>query len=687
MSDAPNRLSAPAGSRIDRARQIRFTFDGRAYEGYAGDTVASALAAHGVFLLSRSFKYHRPRGSLGFAGEEAGALVQVGDDPNVLADVRTLAPGLDVRGQNYVGSLRGDWAAALGLVRRFLPVGFYYKAFYRPKGIWKYWERVIRASAGLGRINPHAPHGAFDHAHDFCDVAVIGGGPAGLTAALEAAQAGAEVLLVEREPAVGGALSYARFDPAGARAAVELDALVKRVGPHRNLRIMTRATCTGYFADNWLAVTQGNRLTKVRAAAVVVATGCLDQPAVFRHNDLPGILLASGVQRLLRLYGVAPGRRIVVLTASDDGYASALDLAEHQLELAAIVDLRPQGPPGPFERAAGVRGLRTLHRHTVREAIRRPDGQRLGAVRVTHITGPGHCAPTGDELACDALCVATGAAPAASLLWQAGATFAYDETSATLALRSIPPGVFAAGSVAGHHALDAVLADGRRAGWAAAARAGFERALEPPAAASGPAGAQAPPRPIFPHPGGHDYVDLDEDIEAGDIAHAIAEGFTHGELVKRYTGLGMGPSQGRQSALAALQVTAHELGVPIAHVGTTTSRPPAYPEKFGHLAGRGFAPVRHTPLHQRHAEAGAQMMVAGLWIRPAYYGPASEREALIREEVLAVRHNVGLIDVSTLGGYEIRGPAAAEFLERMYTLAYRRQTVGRVRYALMTDEA
>lgn len=674
MSGQANRLPAPAGAWIDRERPVALSFEGRAFQGYAGDTIASALAANDEWVLSRSFKYHRPRGALTMAGQDANTLVQLPGEPNVLADRREIAEGLAVTGQNYAGSLAHDRRAVLDRLGRFLPVGFYYKAFYRPRGAWRRWEPVIRSYAGLGKVALDAPHGYCDKAYLFCDVAVVGGGAAGLAAALEAADAGAEVVLIEENPALGGALGYARFDAAGERGDALRVELVEAVAAAPGIRTMPGAVANALYADNWLAAIAGNRLYKLRARSVVVATGAMEQPAVFRNNDLPGVMMGTAAGRLIRHYGVRPGRRAVVLSANEGGYGAAIDLAEAGVEVAAVVDLNGSAEPGPLATAAAERGLAVRRARAVVEAVAR--GAHVAGLRVE---GP------VERLDCDLVCMSTGYTPAAHLLCHVGATLRFDAESATLAVSGIPDGVFAAGSVAGHHDLDSVLADGRHAGWAAARFVGLSVGAEPrPANNVGRAG-HSHPWPIFPHPKGRDFVDFDEDLEVRDVRNAAAEGYAHPELLKRFSTLGMGPSQGRHSALPGLLLTAEATGRPAAELDRTTLRPPYTGESFGHLAGRRFEPVRETPMHRRHLEAGAKMMPAGTWLRPAYYGPPRRAQACIREEALNVRRAVGMIDVSTLGGLEIRGPDAAEFMERMYTFAYAKQPVGRARYVLMTD--
>ncbi len=662
---------------------MRFSFEGREIEGFAGDTIASALAANGIRLLSRSFKYHRPRGSTSMSGDDGGGLVQVGDEPNVLADVREVEPGMTVVGQNYIGSLESDQASILERFKPFLPVGFYYKAFFRPRGIWNYWEKLIRQTAGLGRVDPDTPRRYYDKTYEFCDVAVIGAGPAGLAAAAEAAESGADVLLVEREPDLGGSLAFQRFDPDAFGAERTLCRLRERVAGQSNLRVMTNAVCTGWFADNWLSIISGNRLHKLRARSVVACTGVLEQPPLFRANDLPGIMFGGAAQRLIRSYGVKPGRRAVVFTSSGDGYGVALDLDDSGVDVAAIVDPGSASSGDSLTLAARDRGIRVIQGCAVAEAVPRPDKLNVAAVLVGPVSGSDFIADDRERIDCDLLCVSTATAPAASLLCQAGARLQLSESSGSFEVTSIPPNAFAAGSVNGFFDLDAVIEDGQRAGMSAA-HTGDETA---PAAVERERGQTRRYWFGTEHPDGLDFVDFDEDVTAHDVCDAIAEGFEDIELLKRYTAMGMGPSQGRQSALGAARLVARVTGRPLSEVGATTSRPPAFPEKFGHLAGRAFKPVRRTALHHRHVELGAQIMTSGLWLRPAYYGPEHARAQLINEEVRAVRTGVGVIDVSTLGGFEIRGPDAAEFLNRMYTLSYHRLRVGRVRYAMVLDDA
>ncbi|HEY2183792.1 MAG TPA: 2Fe-2S iron-sulfur cluster-binding protein [Xanthobacteraceae bacterium] len=671
MSGQPARLSAPSGAFIDRSRPLTFTFDGRDYEAFAGDTVASALAANRIKLISRSFKYHRPRGIFSLASCEANTLVEVNGAPNIFAERHLLSDGDRVRGQNYSGSLAHDCNAWIGAFGRFLPVGFYYHAFFRPRGAWRLWEPILRRIAGLGQVDVNAAHGYYDKAYLFADVAVIGGGPAGLSAALAASQEGARVLIVDDQPVLGGSLNYTRCDAAGMRAQAERNALAAKVAGTARITVMTGASCEGVFADRWLAIVRGRRLYKLRADRAVLATGALEQPAVFRNNDLPGIMLGSAAQRLIKAYGVRPGKSAVVLTANDFGYGVTLDLADAGVNVAAVIDVRGYIKASALRSAVAARTIRIEAGTMVSEALGRA---HLHAVRIGRVQpNAGYAAPFA-AIDCDLLCVSTGFAPNLALAAQGGARLVYDQRTAMYRPQDLPQGVTVAGAANQRFELGAVIADGERAGRAIAAGEPGESALS-----------ATHPLPICMHPRGKEFVDFDEDLTVRDIKDTIASGFDDIQLLKRYSTAGMGPSQGKHSAVNTVRIAALARGENESLIGTTTFRPPYCGESFGVLAGRSFDPVRRTPMHHRHVEAGAQMMVAGAWLRPAYYGDPAEAEQAVANEVAAVRGRAGLIDVSTLGKIEIRGPDAAEFVDRIYFTPHRKQPVNRTRYAVMTD--
>ena len=673
------RLEPPYGLLLNRSRPVSFTFEGQPFTGIAGDTIASALAANDVWLLSRSFKYHRPRGILSMTGDDANTLVQLPDEPNVLADTREISEGLHVTGQHYAGSLRRDSRQWIERFARFLPVGFYYHAFFKPRGAWDFWERVVRASAGLGKVNELVRGRYYDKEYRFAEVAVIGGGVAGVAAAIGAAQAGRDVVLIERQQLLGGSLSHARIAVPSNQGTDIAAALTEDLATvEERVTVLTGAVCTGLFADNLLSVVSGNRLVKLRADQVVLATGAIEQPAVFENNDLPGIMMGSAAQRLLWLYGVRPGREAVVVTANGDGYGVALDLVEAGVEIRAVVDLRPAITPDQRTEEVLARHLPVLQGYGIRRAIPGDSRHHLGAVELTPPDADNGGRAETVTIPCDLLCLSIGWAPAAALVAQAGGTVVYDEGVHAFAVSDLPSTVQAVGAVAGSWDADSAIANGRRAGRRAAG-------IDDSDASSGDLGVTPGnhPWPIFPSPSGKAFLDFDEDLTPQDIENSIAEGFDHIELVKRFSTVGMGPSQGRQSVTNAVRLVSRVTGRALTGAHGWTNRPPVLPEKIGHLAGRGFEPVRRTPMHDRHRAAGAEMMPAGAWLRPLCYGQDSITAA--HAEAGAVRNNVGLIDVSTLGAIELRGPDAAAFMHRIYTSAHMKQPVGRGRYALMCD--
>jgi len=679
-----SRLPAPMGLLIDRNQPLAFSFDGKPYQGFAGDSIASALLANGRFLLSRSFKYHRPRGPLTMAGQDANTLVQLPSEPNVLADSHLLENNVQVTGQNFNGSLDNDKDAYLGKFSKFMPVGFYYRSFYKPKGAWKVWEPIIRKKAGLGVLDLKFQPEYYDKAYLFADLAVIGAGPAGLQAALTAANAGAKVLLIEQQPVLGGSLTYARFDVEGHRAEVLRTELIDAVEGHANIHVLKKATCNAWFTDNYLPVIQGKRMYKVRATQCLIASGSFDQPVIFRNNDLPGVMLTSAAQRLMKLYAVKPGNRAVVLTGNDDGYLAALDLHDQGVEVAALVDMRANPVDRAFLLALEKRGIPCHLGSTVYEALHEKGMRHVSGADIRRITGQGQVATGGQTLGCDLLCMSGGYMPVYQLLCQAGGKLAYDDELAEFTLSGLPQNLTVAGSAHGYHALDNVLADAIQAAADIVMALDLELTSKP--LAMRPEAQVNFPWPIFPHPKGKDFVDFDEDLQVRDIINATKIGYRDIQLVKRYSTVGMGPSQGRHSALPTARLVAASTQRSVSETGVTTARPPFEAEKLAHVAGRAFDPYRQTPLHRRHLDAGAKMMPAGIWQRPAFYGNPGDRERCMQEEALHVRNKVGIIDVSTLGGLDIRGPDAAELLNRMYTFAFIKQPIGRSRYALMTDE-
>jgi sarcosine oxidase subunit alpha len=676
------RLKKPMGLLVDHNKTVNFEFDGMQYEGLQGDSIASALVANKRWLMSRSFKYHRARGPLTMAGQDANTMVQLGGEPNVLADKELVVSGQRVAGQNYSGSLVNDRDAILGYFSRFMPVGFYYRAFFKPMGMWEKWEPFIRKKSGLGKLDLEFQPEYYDKAYLFHDVVVVGAGPAGMSAALKAADAGCQVLLVEELGVLGGALAYHRFDIEGKKADLLRIKLTKNIEQHDNIKVLLNATCNAWFTDNYLPIIQGKRMYKVRAKECIVASGAFEQHVVFRNNDLPGIIMSSAATRLMKLYAVKPGQKAVVLTGNDDGYLAALELQENGVEVAALIDMRKTNDSVELLAALENKGITVKQGHTIYEALANKGNRHIRAVDVREIVAQGQVSQQSDMIDCDLLCMAAGYMPAYPLLCQAGAQLSYDDNS-EFTLSNLPPHLHIAGSVNGIYSLDTVMKDGEFAACEALKNLGHDIELPKQVTCSSKVNFDWP---IFSHPKGKDFVDFDEDLQTKDIVNATRLGYRDIQLVKRFSTVGMGPSQGRHSALPTARLVANATDRTVTETGVTTARPPYAPEKLAHVAGRVFDPVRHTAMHYRHIELGAKMMPAGNWQRPAFYGQLAERDNCMQLESKYVRNKVGIIDISTLGGIDLRGPDAAEFMNRIYTFAFLKQPIGKTRYAVLTNE-
>jgi sarcosine oxidase, subunit alpha len=670
------------GVLLDRNKPLTFTFDGETCHGFDGDVIASALMASGRHVLSRSFKYHRPRGVLTMAGHDTNSMVQVGTEPNVRGDRHGIVAGMQAISINRIGELDRDWLALLGLFSRFLPVGFYYKTFFRPRGAWRFFERPIRALAGLGSLDPRAHHGYFDKQHLFSDVLVVGGGPAGLHAAIASASEGADTVLIDEWPVPGGSLLHGRLAGSRVKAESKRSALVSHAGRCFNLRILNNTTVSGLFADNWASALKGNRLFKIRAKQTVLATGGYDQPLIFSNNDLPGIMFADAAQRLMRLYGVKPGSKAVVVTSNRFGYDVALDLLEAGVEVAAIADLGAGANAADGAKVEAL-GIRVIPSSTV---VGAKGKARVEAVAVSAMLDRDRRGPP-EWLGCDLLVMSVGYAPAINLACHTGAKVSYDPAIAMHRATDLPRGVAVAGAAGGVWNDELIGASSSEIGKSAARMAlGTDPGALAPSEDDS-AKTITHPWPLTESRNGKEFIDFDEDLQIRDIEDTVQAGYDDIQLVKRYSTAGLGPSQGRHANINTIRLVARATGRSIEKIGTTTFRPPLVPEKFGQLAGRGFEPTRLTAMHQRHVALNASMTPAGLWLRPAYYGPKQGSDAAVTAEVTAVRNGVGIIDVSTLGSLEIRGPDAAAFLDRLYTFNFLEQPVGRSRYALLTDES
>lgn len=708
-----NRL--PKGGRVERGQPLTFTFNGQNYQGYAGDTLASALLANGVDVVGRSFKYSRPRGIVAAGAEEPNAILQLGSTeqaqvPNIRATQQALYGGLVASSTNGWPSVNTDLMGILGKVGGgMMPPGFYYKTFMYPQNLWLTYEKYIRKAAGLGRSPTEVDPDIYDHLNQHCDVLVVGAGPAGLAAALAAGRSGARVILADEQEEFGGSLLDTRETLDGKPAAEWVAKALAELASLPEVTLLPRATVNGYHDHNFLTIHQRltdhlgevaprgqarHRVHRVRAKRVVLAAGAHERPLVYANNDVPGNMLAGAVSTYVNRYGVAPGRELVLTTNNDYAYRVVLDWLDAGQNVVAVADAR-SNPRGAWVEEARARGVRILTGSAVVECrgSKRVTGARICAIDVKghRVTSP------GEVVDCDLIVSSGGYSPVVHLASHLGGKPTWREDI----LAFVPSeGGFqkrlCAGAVNGVFGLGDVLADGYEAGAKAAAEAGFKpvEGVVPKAAIRH----EEPTLALFQVP--HDkstarapkqFVDLQNDVTAAGIELATREGFESVEHVKRYTALGFGTDQGKLGNINGLAIAARSMGISIAEMGTTMFRPNYTPVTFGAVAGRHcghlFDPKRYTAMHSWHLAQGAEFEDVGQWKRPWYFPKNGEDlHAAVARECKAVRESVGILDASTLGKIDIQGPDAREFLNRVYTNAWTKLDVGKARYGLMCKE-
>ncbi|MDH6269632.1 heterotetrameric sarcosine oxidase alpha subunit [Rhizobium sp. SG_E_25_P2] len=688
------RLSS--GGLVDRSKSVGFRFDGVAYKGFEGDTIASAMMANDQLLLARSFKYHRPRGVVTAGVSEPNALVTIGEggrmEPNVRATVAELYEGLSAVSQNRWPSLKFDVGSVNSLLSPFLSAGFYYKTFMWPKSFWeKVYEPFIRKAAGLGKLSiGERDPDSYEKSWAFCDLLVIGAGPTGLMAALAAGRAGLKVLIADEGARLGGSLLASRQSIGGESAGDYAQTVAAELANMPNVTVLPRATVFGWFDDMVFGAVERvqkhvaqphadravERVWRIAAKRAVLASGAEERPLVFGGNDLPGVMTASAMRTYANRYGVAAGRKVAVFANGASGYETARDLADKGVEIAAIIDSRVGAAdiaPAGARVIAGAQVVDTEGKLRIKGAT----VERSGYV---------------ESIACDALAMSGGWSPIIHLMCHRGQRPVWSEEKAAFLAPSLVEPFFAAGGALALEGLGACLADGWKAGAEAAAAFGLSAPAYAQPDVEGETGEGFTPLWYVTGSKSKAFVDFQNDVHVADLGLALREGYGHVEHAKRYTTNGMATDQGKLSGVNAAAIIAGMQGVTPAQTGTTTFRPFYTPVTFGALAGAArfehAQPIRTSPLHGWAKKNGAKLVEAGLWYRSAWFpreGETSWRQSCDRE-VTTVREKAGVCDVSTLGKIEVMGPDAAEFLNRIYSNAMLKLPVGKARYGIMLRE-
>ncbi len=704
---------AAGGRLIDRRRRLGFQFNGERLAGFAGDSLASALLANDRRLVGRSFKYHRRRGLVGSGPEEPNGLVTVAEgslaEPNRQATMAELYDGMKASSQNHFPSLEFDIGAAAGIAPQLLPAGFYYKTFMQPRQFWKHiFEPVIRQAAGLGQTPRQRDSSEYEHFYLHTDLLVVGGGISGLTAAKVAAESGARVLIVEQMPHWGGRtpVDHDMIDGMNADSwtAKSVDELAARDGVH----MLNRTTLFGMYDHVYAMAVERvsdhrpspgalrQRIWRIRARRIILATGSTERPLCFRDNDTPGVMLASAVRDYVRNFAVSPGDRTVVAVNNDDGYRTAIALAEAGLEVSAVLDTRPVAEGDLPERVRGMHITVECGR-----GIAGVKGRKLvRGVRVCSQAGEGSVLK---EIDCDSVSVSGGWSPAVHLWSHCGGKVIWDESLAAYRPDPDRPPVDAsgkaaavtAGAASGKLTLEQTVEDAGKAAEAALKSLGLSARISVPEVekenCAAPSAACLSPSGIKRAGRAKAWVDFQNDVKVSDLDLAVREGYDSSEHAKRYTTLGMATDQGKLSNVNGLLILAENLGLGAGEIGTTTFRPPYTPVTLGAIAGdaRGslFRPVRRTPMDEWHEKNGACWEPAAYWRRPYCYLKDNEKmEDAVNREALRVRQSAGLMDASTLGKIMVKGPDSGRFLDMVFTGMMSGLPAGRCRYGLMCNE-
>ena len=706
-------LRVKSSNFIDETTRVSFTFNGKNYYGFKGDTLASALLANDVHLVGRSFKYHRPRGIMTSGSEEPNAIVQVGSDkaltePNVRATEIEIYDGLEATSQNCWPSVNFDIGGINNFLSPLLPAGFYYKTFMWPASFWGKYEYIIRHSAGLGKSPTKSDTDVYDHKYVHCDVLVVGAGVSGIIAAKTAAQNNLKTLLLDEKSEIGGSTIYQNSEFFKIDNKVSSEWLANEINELKkldNLEIKTRTSVAAYHGYNYLLARENltdhlskdekqnnvrQRLLKIRAKKVIVATGSLERPLIFNNNDRPGIMLSSAVKKYADYYGVACGKKNIFFTNNDTAYESAISLFNKGINVEAIIDIRENSESSIVKEAKNL-GIKIYWSYTV---VDTHGYKRLKQISIMGLSkdGQSFSSPKKDILECDCLAIAGGWTPAVHLFTQSGGKLKFRDEDHVFIPNKYPSKQISIGSSNGDFELDKIIKNSSNdvKNFLNIDSTDFDNL-------SVINSKETSKKNIWLLPSNKTigktkpFVDYQNDVTAKDIKLALREGFRSIEHVKRYTTTGMGTDQGKLGNMHALGIIADTTGVKMGEVGTTTFRPPYTPLTFGTIVGRNvgeyFDTFRRTPMNDWHIENKAEFENVGQWKRAWYYPQNNEtmHEAVQRES-LATRESAGILDASTLGKIDIQGSDASEFLNKVYTNAWSKLGINKCRYGLMLNE-
>ena len=697
---------------IDQTNRISFKFDGKTYFGFKGDTLASALLSNGIHLVGRSFKYHRPRGIMSCGTEEPNAICQINGDtdltePNVRATEIELYEGLEANSQNCWPSVNFDIGAINNFISPFIPAGFYYKTFMWPKSFWKnVYEPLIRKSAGLGKSPTQPDPEIYDHRHVHCDVLVIGGGISGIISAKLAAKNNFNTILIDDKNILGGSTIFQNNENFKIDNEISKNWLskeIEEISKLKNLTIKTRTSIAAYHSYNYLLAKEcltdhlskdkknygiRQRLWKIRAKKVIIATGAIERPLVFNNNDRPGIILANSVNKYLNYYGVSCGLNNFIFTNNDSAYETAISLFEKKMSVR-IIDIRKKANSKIVKQAEKL-GINIYWNSTVTNTF---GYRKIKSIEIMSLSDDGSkIVGNKTKVNCDCLVISGGWTPMVHMHTQSGGKLNFRDSDQVFTPKEESAEQISVGSCKGDFELDEIIrnTNNQIKNFLDIKETDYENT-------NVACSKELEKRNIWLLPNHvslgktKSFIDFQNDSTAKDIKLALREGFRSIEHVKRYTTTGMATDQGKLSNMHALGIIAETAGVKMGTLGTTTFRPPFTPLTFGSIVGRNvgkfFDIIRNTPIHEWHVENKAEFENVGHWKRAWYYPKNNENmHQAVQRESKAARDSAAILDASTLGKIDIQGTDASEFLNRVYTNAWTKLPIGRCRYGLMLNE-